>query len=92
MDTPFQKLCVINYIKYNYYNYFDSWYCVELYNYCDLGWPIELEENSDELLIYPNPVKDILIIEGSSEVDVDIYDIIGNLFVSEKDDNQIVIT
>jgi hypothetical protein len=64
-------------------------YCVELYNYCDLGWPIELEENSDELLIYPNPVTDILTINGSSEVDVDIYDMVGSLVVSEQNAKQI---
>ena len=47
-------------------------YCVELYNYCDLGWPVELEENSDELFIYPNPVTDILNI--SKEIDIKIGD------------------
>ncbi len=65
-------------------------YCVELYNYCDLGWPIELEENSNEISIYPNPVTDILNI--SKEIDIKIYDIIGNLVISEERTKQINMT
>ena len=65
-------------------------YCVELYNYCDLGWPIELEENSNEISIYPNPVIDILNI--SKEIDIKIYDIIGNLIISEEKTTQIDMT
>ena len=49
-------------------------------------------KNKDELLIYPNPVTDILTINGSSEVDVDIYDMVGNLVVSEQDAKQINMT
>ncbi len=62
-------------------------YCVELYNYCDLGWPIELEENSNEIFIYPNPVTDILNI--SKEIDIKIYDMIGNLVIFKEKTKQI---
>ncbi len=69
-----------------------SWnsYCVELYNYCDLGWPIDLEEMSRELLIYPNPVTDIL--NSTQEVDIKIYDMIGNLVISKTKTKQIDMT
>ena len=59
-------------------------YCVELYNYCDLGWPIDLEEMSRELLIYPNPVTDILTVSGYYDTEIDIYDMKGQLVVSQK--------
>ncbi len=65
-------------------------YCAELYNYCDLGWPVELEENSDKLFIYPNPVTNILNI--SKEIDIKIYDMVGNLIISENKTQQVNTT
>jgi len=62
-------------------------YCVELYNYCDLGWPIDLEEMEGELLIYPNPVTDILNI--TKEIDIKLYDIVGNLIIFKEKTTQI---
>ena len=59
---------------------------------CDPDDGIGLGEEENMLLIYPNPVKDILTIKGSSEVDVDIYDMVGNLVVSKKDAKQIDMT
>ena len=69
-----------------------SWnsFCVELYNYCDLGWPIHLEEMNGELLIYPNPVTDILNI--TKEIDIKMYDMIGNLVISKEKTTQIDMT
>jgi hypothetical protein len=64
-------------------------YCVELYNYCDLGWPIDLIENSNELLVYPNPIIDILNIQSIKEVNVKIYDMMGKLVISQEDAKQI---
>jgi hypothetical protein len=65
-------------------------YCVELYNYCDLGWPVNLEENLDELIIYPNPVTDILNI--SKETNIKVYDMVGNLVISQEKITQIDMT
>ncbi len=65
-------------------------YCIELYNYCDLGWPIDLEEMSGELLIYPNPVSDILNI--TQEIDIKLYDVVGNLIISKEKTRQIDMT
>ena len=65
-------------------------YCVELYNYCDLGWPIDLEEMSRELLIYANPLTDIL--NSTQEIDVKVYDMIGNLIISKEKTTKIDMT
>ncbi len=65
-------------------------YCVELYNYCDLGWPVDLEENSNEITIYPNPVSDILNI--TQEIDVKLYDMVGNLIIFKEKTTQINMT
>ena len=65
-------------------------YCVELYNYCDLGWPIDLEEMNSELLIYPNPVSDILNI--TQEIDIKLYDMVGNLVIFKEKTTKIDMT
>jgi hypothetical protein len=65
-------------------------YCIELYNYCEFGWPIDLEEISSELLIYPNPVSDILNI--TQEIDIKVYDMVGNLIISKEKTTQIDMT
>ncbi len=64
-------------------------YCIELYNYCDLGWPIDLIENPDELLVYPNPIIDILNIQSTKDVNVKIYDMMGKLVISQENAKQI---
>ena len=61
-----------------------------MYNYCDLGWPIELEENTNNITIYPNPVTDILNI--SKEIDIKIYDMVGNLVIFKEKITQIDMT
>jgi hypothetical protein len=65
-------------------------YCIELYNYCEFGWPIDLEEMSGELLIYPNPVSDILNI--TQEIDIKVYDMVGNLIIFKEKTTQIDMT
>ncbi len=65
-------------------------YCIELYNYCDLGWPIDLEEFSSELLIYPNPVIDIL--NSNKEIDIKVYDMMGKLVIFKEKTNEIDMT
>ena len=43
-----------------------------------------------ELLIYPNPVTDILNI--TKEIDIKMYDMIGNLVISKEKTTQIDMT
>ena len=43
-----------------------------------------------ELLIYPNPVNDILNI--TKEIDIKLYDMVGNLIISKEKTTQINMT
>jgi len=45
---------------------------------------------SGELLIYPNPVSDILNI--TQEIDIKLYDVVGNLIISKEKTRQIDMT
>ena len=45
---------------------------------------------SRELLIYPNPVIDIL--NSTQEIDVKVYDMIGNLIISKEKTTKIDMT
>ena len=65
-------------------------YCIELFNYCEFGWPIDLAEFNGELLIYPNPVNDILNI--TQEIDIKVYDMVGNLIIFKEKTTQIDMT
>ena len=51
----------------------------------------EINENIPQLTIYPNPVKDNLIIEGDYD-SANIYDMFGKLILSTKATNKINIT
>ena len=67
-------------------------FCVELYNYCDLGWPVDLNEVSRELLIYPNPTTNIVNFEGYYDINVEVYDMVGNLILSKDNVSNIDMT
>ena len=45
---------------------------------------------NDELLIYPNPVTDILNI--TKEIDIKLYDMVGNLVISKEKTTNIDMT
>jgi len=45
---------------------------------------------SGELLIYPNPVTDVLNI--TKEIDIKLYDMVGNLIISKEKTTQINMT
>ena len=45
---------------------------------------------SGELLIYPNPVTDIL--NSTQEVNIKLYDMVGNLVISKEKTTQIDMT
>ena len=51
-----------------------------------------IDETIDNtLLIYPNPVKDILNIIGQNELTIEIYNSLGQRIYSDKCENNIVI-
>jgi len=56
--------------------------CVELYDYCEQGWPMGVPQVFEELNVYPNPVNDILNIQTSLDVFTEVYSSLGHLVVS----------
>ena len=61
--------------------------CQELYNYCESGWPTALETLTDKLVIYPNPTKGI--VRTNHEVNIKIYNAIGDLVIQKENTNNI---
>jgi hypothetical protein len=63
--------------------------CVQMYDYCQLGWPTSVEDISAlGIIVYPNPTSDIITIETRLEIEVEVYDIMGKLLIS-KDSKRI---
>jgi hypothetical protein len=59
--------------------------CQSMYDYCSQGWPTAIEDISSlGIVIYPNPTKDIITIETRLDIDVELYDMIGNKVISES--------
>ena len=64
-----------------------------MYDYCQQGWPTSIEEaGSGTILVYPNPTKDILNIDTRLDVDVEVYDMLGQLVISEQKSKRIDFT
>ncbi len=59
--------------------------CQSMYDYCQLGWPTSIEDISAlGIVVYPNTTKDIIIIDTRLEIEVELYDMIGNKVISES--------
>ena len=59
--------------------------CQSMYDYCSQGWPTAIEDISAlGIVVYPNPTKDIITIETRLDIDVELYDMIGNKVISES--------
>ena len=59
--------------------------CQSMYDYCQQGWPTSIEDISAlGIIVYPNPTKDIITIETRLEIEVELYDMIGNKVISES--------
>ena len=64
-----------------------------MYNYCELGWPTSLENISTlGIIIYPNPVKDIITIDTRLNIEIELYNMTGMLILKEKNINRIDIS
>ena len=61
--------------------------CQSLYNYCEDGWTgtTFLHEFRDQLIVYPNPA--INQININKFVDIRVYNIIGDMIISENNIN-----
>ncbi len=60
--------------------------CQETFDYCS-ATGIEAILAGDDLVVYPNPVSDVLNI--NKNVDLDVFDSTGRLIVSETNTNAI---
>ena len=59
--------------------------CQSMYNYCELGWPTSLENLSTlGIRVYPNPAQDIVNIDTRLSIEVELYNITGELILKEK--------
>ena len=63
--------------------------CVELYDYCQAGWPTDIYDIHDIYNVYPNPVANILNIQTSLDVTTEIYNSFGQLVVSATREKRI---
>ena len=61
--------------------------CQSLYNYCEDGWTgtTFLHEFRDQLIVYPNPA--INQININKFVDIRVYNVIGDMIISEDNIN-----
>ena len=54
--------------------------CQSMYNYCEDGWPVGIDELSgSDIVVYPNPTANTFTIETRLDIDVELYNIVGEL-------------
>ena len=59
--------------------------CVSMYDYCQQGWPTDIEDISAlGIVIYPNPTRDVITIETRLDIEVEVYDIMGKLIINKE--------
>ena len=58
--------------------------CESMYNYCQLGWPTSINEESNIITVYPNPTSNILTIDTRLDITVEVYDINGKLMIEKN--------
>jgi len=67
--------------------------CQSMYNYCELGWPTSLENISSlGIIVYPNPVKDIITIDTRLNIEIELYNMTGMLILKEENINRIDVS
>ena len=88
-----------------YYGVYDGWHCLLCFHqYGELVWqnpeyntcsyPYDaIEENKDsEISVYPNPVRDRVVIEGIEVAEVDVYNALGQLVKTVQSTNEINVS
>ena len=59
--------------------------CQSMYNYCEEGWPVNLDELSgSDIIVYPNPTANTFTIETRLDVDVELYNMIGEIIQTDN--------
>ena len=66
--------------------------CVDLYDYCQQGWPAGVPETNNGFHVYPNPVTDVLNIQTSLDVITEVYNAFGQLVVIGTREKRIDLT
>ena len=68
--------------------------CQTMYDYCQDGWPVSVEEmaGSGTIIIYPNPTSDILNIDTRLDVDIELYDMMGRLILTKENAKRLDIS
>jgi len=61
--------------------------CQSMYDYCQQGWPVSVEElsGSGTIIVYPNPSEDIFNIDTRLDIEVEIYDLSGRTILKSKE-------
>ena len=63
--------------------------CVNLYEYCEQGWPTGIPEINTGINLYPNPTSTVLNIQTSLDVFTEVYSSLGQLVVSGTKEKRI---
>ena len=63
--------------------------CVDLYSYCEQGWPQGVLETTRDISIYPNPASMILNVQAPVEAVTSLYNAFGQLVVVGTTDKTI---
>ena len=87
-----------------YYGVYDGWHCLLCFHqYGELVWqnpeyntcsyPYDaVEENKDsEIALYPNPVRDRVVIEGIEVAEVEVYNALGQIVKTFQGTNEITV-
>ena len=56
--------------------------CIELYSYCEQGWPQGVYDIHDVYGIYPNPTSEVLNVRAPEGTLTSVYNITGQLVVA----------
>ena len=65
--------------------------CIQLYDYCQQGMPTNINEllRENNIMIYPNPTRNIVNLEYKKDARVDLYGPLGELIISGDNIKQI---
>ena len=66
--------------------------CIELYSYCEQGWPQGVYDIHDVYGIYPNPTSEVLNVRAPEGTLISIYNTTGQLVVARTTDKVIDLT
>jgi hypothetical protein len=56
--------------------------CVDLYEYCEQGWPQNITETTRNISVYPNPTSSLLNINAPTGSTTSVYDALGRVVIS----------